>query len=83
MFNFTLDLYTTTCKSMCDITTTTTMNVDVEMSRLLLSNMCFTFTETNKSTTARNYRQTLRAIYSDTYFSEDHQIPKKVSQEIQ
>lgn len=69
MFNFTLDLYTTTCKSRCDITTTTTtMNVDVEMSRLLLSsNMCFTFTETNKSTTARNYRQTLRAIYSDTY----------------
>lgn len=60
MFNFTLDLYTTSCKSTCDITTTTTMNVDVEMSRLLLSssNMCFTFTETNKSTTARNYRQT-------------------------
>lgn len=38
MFNFTLDLYTTTCKSTCDITTTTTtMNVDVEISRLLLS----------------------------------------------
>lgn len=34
MFNFTLDLYTTTSKSMYDITTTT--NVDVEMSGLLL-----------------------------------------------
>lgn len=33
MFNFTLDLYTTTCKSTCDITTTTTTtNVDVEIS---------------------------------------------------
>lgn len=64
MFNFTLDLYTTTCKSMCDITTTTT-NDDVEMSCCCCCRI-FSLLLLKPISQQQHELHTLTAIYSDT-----------------